>query len=236
MNGTDSANGAVNWHDTIAEAFDGKYSRSPRFIERLAVWRDLITNHVSPGDLVLDAGCGSGVFSFEAATRGASVLGIDGSAEMIAIARRRQSELGDANIDFRVGRIEQLRTWPAASYDVVMASSVIEYMPNLAGEIASFSRLLKPDGRLIVSVPNAASLYRIAERAVYRLVGRPRYYTHVRSIAKPNEFTTIMAGAGLEAIDLVFYADPPIPPAAARMMGSGVIRKTLFVAVGRKAG
>lgn len=236
MDPTYSANGAVAWHDSIADAFDGRYSRSPRFIERLAVWRDLIAHYVSPGDRVLDAGCGSGVFSFEVAARGVSVDAIDGSAEMIAIARRRQAELGATSIEFRVGLIEELRTWPAAGFDVVMASSVIEYLPDLASEIASFSRLLKPGGHLMVSVPNAASLYRRAERALYGLIGRPRYYAHVRSIATPSGFTSIMAGAGLETLDLRFYADPPIPLTAARMMGSGAARKTLFVAVGRKAG
>lgn len=61
-----------------------------------------------PGDLtaarLLDAGCGTGALSFEAARRGADVIAVDISASLIDIAcERTPSDLPDGAIDFRVG-------------------------------------------------------------------------------------------------------------------------------------
>lgn len=61
-----------------------------------------------PGDMgatrLLDAGCGTGALSFEAARRGADVIAVDISASLIDIAcERLPSDLPDGAVDFRVG-------------------------------------------------------------------------------------------------------------------------------------
>ena len=56
------------------------------------------------GSLLLDAGCGTGALSFEAALRGARVIAVDVSASLINIARERTpSQLPVGAIDYRVG-------------------------------------------------------------------------------------------------------------------------------------
>ncbi|URW74458.1 methyltransferase domain-containing protein [Sphingomonas donggukensis] len=230
MNTTD----AVDWHTSIAEDFAAGYDRSPRFRERLAVWRGLIARHVHGGDRVLDAGCGAGTFSFEAADRGARVEGIDGSPAMIALCRKRAAASPQADVRFDVALLETLSTRPAGSVDVVMSSSVLEYLPDLEGEVARLARLLPVGGRLLLSLPNAASRYRRIERLAFRLTRRPRYYAHVRSLATEAEMRDIFARCGLEMIETTDYAVPPGPAWLRRALGLDRGGQMLLVAVGRR--
>jgi 2-polyprenyl-6-hydroxyphenyl methylase/3-demethylubiquinone-9 3-methyltransferase len=224
---------AVDWHESIAESFQAGYDHSPRFRERLTLWRDLIARHVAPGDHVLDAGCGAGTFSFEAARVGALVTAIDGSAAMVTLARKRQQELGLANIAFDVALLDSLSARPAGAFDVVLSSSVLEYLPDLAGEVARLVRLLKPGGRLILSMPNSESLYRKAERVAFGLTGRPGYFAHVKSMANASELAALYRALGVEPVEHHFYAAPPGDAVLARL---GAHRsKTLLVMVGRRA-
>lgn len=223
---------AVDWHESIAESFQAGYDHSPRFRERLALWRNLIGRHVAAGDRVLDAGCGAGTFSFEAARVGASVTAIDGSAAMIALAQKRQQELGLTDIAFDVALLDSLSDWPAGEFDVVLSSSVLEYLPDLAGEVARLVRLLKPGGRLILSMPNSESLYRKAERIAFGLTGRPRYFAHVQSMASADELAALYRRQGVAPVEHHFYAAPPGDRLLAQL---GANRsKTLVVMVGQR--
>lgn len=223
---------AVDWHESIAESFQAGYDRSPRFRERLMLWRDLIARHVRPGDRVLDAGCGAGTFSFEAARVGASVEAIDGSAAMIDLARKRQRELGLADIGFDVALLDSLSARAEGEFDVVLSSSVLEYLPDLSTEVARLVRLLKPGGRLILSMPNRDSLYRKAEQVAFSLVGRPSYFAHVKSMTTEGELTALYRDLSLQPVERHFYAAPPGDGVLARL---GDHRsKTLLVMVGQR--
>lgn len=232
---TQSATGgnAVDWHESIADSFARGYDRSPRFRERLAVWRDLIARHIVPGSHVLDAGCGAGTFSFELARHGARVTAFDGSPAMIELCERRSAAEGQPDIAFSVALLESVSAHPAQSYDAVISSSVLEYLPDLDAEIARLARVLKPGGHLIVSMPNRQSLYRRIERIAYRLTGRPRYYAHVRSVITADELAATLHRHGLAAIETRYFADPPIG-LVARLSGGDPTSKTLFATVARK--
>ena len=72
----DGSETAISWHDSIAPAFRDGYVRSRGFRDRLRAWGNLIERYARPGDQVLDAGCGAGTLSFEAARIAAHVDGI----------------------------------------------------------------------------------------------------------------------------------------------------------------
>jgi len=56
------------------------------------------------GKRILDAGCGAGNFAFEAAQRGANVLGIDLSPTLVQLARDRMPDFsGEGSVEFYVG-------------------------------------------------------------------------------------------------------------------------------------
>jgi GrpB-like predicted nucleotidyltransferase (UPF0157 family)/ubiquinone/menaquinone biosynthesis C-methylase UbiE len=100
------------------------------------------------GKRVLDAGCAAGHLSALLAGRGADVLGVDASAGMVAVARRK---FGD------VARFEQADiTGPLdvedGSIDVITASLVLHYLKDWGPALAEFRRVLKPGGVLVFSV------------------------------------------------------------------------------------
>ncbi|HET6822248.1 MAG TPA: methyltransferase domain-containing protein [Anaerolineales bacterium] len=108
---------------------------------------------ISPGDSVLDVGCGTGEVTLLAKTRAkaGSVYGIDPAPEMIAVARKKAARKG-LEIDFRMGVIEALPL-PNSSMDVVTSSLMMHHLPeNLKVRgLAEIYRVLKPSGRLLIA-------------------------------------------------------------------------------------
>ena len=98
---------------TAADAWARLTSDRPvsRIRATVRAGRDRMRAHLLdtlPADLrgcrVLDAGCGTGAFSVEAARRGAHVVGVDLSSSLVEIARERlPSDLGDGRIELHVG-------------------------------------------------------------------------------------------------------------------------------------
>lgn len=230
-----SIGNAVDWHDSIADRFDDGYRRSSAFKERAELWQTKIDRYVPQGGVVLDAGCGSGVFSFMAAGRAGHVDAIDGSAQMIAIARREQRQLGLTNIDFTEAMLDEVSERPASHYDAILSSSVLEYVENMPDVLGQFSRTLKPGGILIISMPNALSLYRKVERIAFQMTGRPRYYGHVHHVVTTGKMVDNLQNVGFELVEEpTFFADPPLPAILAAATGSARRRKSLFLIVARR--
>ena len=100
------------------------------------------------GRQILDAGCGSGPLFAALRDRGAVVTGFDKSAGMVELARRR---LGD-DADLRVAELGRPLPFPDDAFDDVTASLVLHYLEDWGPALAELRRVLKPGGRLIVSV------------------------------------------------------------------------------------
>ena len=229
------ASDAVDWHDQIADDFSQGYDRSPRFQERFLIWQALIVAHVHQGDRELDAGCGAGTFSFEAARYAGQIDAIDGSPRMIALCRARQAASGTDNIAFETGLLESISSRPHGAYDVVLCSSVLEYLPDLRAELTRLIDALKPGGRLIFSLPNAQARYRKLEAAAFRLTGKPRYFAFVRQVVSADHAGKLLESLGCAVIATRYFADPPVPAAILPLFGSGPKGKTLFVMVAVKS-
>jgi len=231
---SDGAETAISWHDSIAPAFRDGYVRSRGFRDRLRSWGALIDRYARPGDRVIDAGCGAGTLSFEAARIATHVDGIDGSERMIELARAEAAERGIGNVSFDVALFETLSA-RAGQYDLALCSSVLEYLPDLRAEIARLAATLRPGGRLILSLPNGHSGYRRFEALAWRLTGRPRYYRHVRHVPPATDVGAMLKGLGFEILETVYYADPPLPDFINRLAGAERRRKTMFAMVAARA-
>jgi SAM-dependent methyltransferase len=100
------------------------------------------------GRRILDAGCGSGPLSAALRDRGAIVTGFDSSAGMLELARRRLG--GDA--DLHLADLGRPLPFTDGAFDDVVASLVLHYLEDWTAPLAELRRVLKPGGRLIVSV------------------------------------------------------------------------------------
>lgn len=100
------------------------------------------------GRRVLDAGCGSAPLTAQLRARGALVSGFDASAAMVDLARQR---LGH-DADVRVADLAAPLPYADGEFDDVVASLVLHYLEDWTGPLAELRRVLKPGGRLLVSV------------------------------------------------------------------------------------
>ncbi len=114
-------------------------SRHARFLSR----------GLRPAARVLDVGCGRGVFLEALLDRGFEVHGFETSESATRGA--------DPRARFRIASNLASADYAPASFDEVIIWHVLEHLVDPAGTLAEIRRLLRPDGRLVVAVPNFSS-------------------------------------------------------------------------------
>jgi SAM-dependent methyltransferase len=154
---------------------------------------------VRPGMNVLDLGCGEGRHAFEAFRRGASVVAVDWGSDEVTTTRQWLQAIraaGEAPVGARAEVVRGDLTalpFPDASVDRVIASEVLEHVPDDAAAIAEIARVVKPGGRVAITVPRYGP-----ERICWAL--SDEYHAneggHVR-IYRADVLRTRLAAAGL---------------------------------------
>jgi ubiquinone/menaquinone biosynthesis C-methylase UbiE len=119
----------------------------------LGVGRPVRHAHLSPGETVLDLGCGAGIDTLLAARavgpRG-RVIGLDMTPEMIERTRRHASLAGLGQVEALEGLIEEIPL-PDASVDVVISNGVLNLSTRKSRVLAETVRVLKPGGRVSIT-------------------------------------------------------------------------------------
>lgn len=149
------------------------------------------------GERIVDLGCGSGQLTAEIAARGASVIGIDRSEEMIAQARANFSE-----IDFRIADATTFEIDGEA--DAVFSNAALHWIKDARGAIDRVWRALKPGGRFVLEMGgkgNAGSVVR-AVREVAGEVELPWYYPTVA------EYAALLEARGFEPRMMTLFDRP----------------------------
>jgi SAM-dependent methyltransferase len=114
---------------------------------------------IGPGTKVIDVGCGAGRHTFEAYRRGADVTGFDQNAQdlndvdEILQAMKEQGEVPpSAKAEAVKGDALDL-PYADGTFDCVIASEILEHVPQDTEAIAELVRVLKPGGKLAITVP-----------------------------------------------------------------------------------
>ncbi|MBI4287219.1 MAG: class I SAM-dependent methyltransferase [Chloroflexi bacterium] len=129
------------------------------------------------GKRILDIGCGDGIFDIEMARRGAQVEGLDVSDSALERARWRVKQLGlQSRINFTRGDATKL-PYKDSSFDIVVSNCVLEHIAGDDLVLKESSRLLKPSGRVIITVPREFENWdRIPARFVKALLSSPNWF------------------------------------------------------------
>lgn len=153
------ANGAKAWTDK-------GYFRAKEQQEKIFQWLDLHNYLPQPGAPALEMGCGNGAMATQfLAERGYSVWGVDFSETAIQWAVRRFRQAG-LSAHFLVGNVCRISQCKDSMFELIIDGSCLHCLINDDRPLffAEAKRLLKPDGRLVIS----------------SMCGSPRYSDDIR--------------------------------------------------------
>jgi len=139
----------------------------------------LINNEQEKGSL-LDIGCGTGDFLYAAKNNGWKVTGIEPNE-----AARSKANSKTDNTVYDTSELEKLQ---ADSFDVITLWHVLEHLPNLENQIQVFKKLLKPNGTLIIAVPNHNSFDANHYKEFWAAWDVPRHLWHFSQTSIKNLF------------------------------------------------
>jgi SAM-dependent methyltransferase len=128
---------------SIAPPYWSKYFE-PYF---LPMYREVLDQLLlSKDDVLLDAGCGSGLFTHMAAKTGAYVMGVDAAPGLLEIARERNPKSSFLE--------EDLEALPFGdeSFDVVVGFNSFQYAGSFENALLEAKRVLKNNGRLVIAI------------------------------------------------------------------------------------
>lgn len=163
---------------------------------------------MSPGQRILDLGCGTGALTAELAKNGANVLGIDNSAEKIVKARFSHPELMFAEID-------ALELPYNEEFDTVFSNSVFHWIPNVDRLLAEIRRALKPGGKLVCEFGAASNIATMRQAFAAACARRGREYRERFYCPTPDEFFDRLKAAGFEPERVLeFDRQTPLPGGA----------------------
>lgn len=213
----------VDDYDSFAEAYSAETENSlvNAYYERpamLALAGDVV------GRRILDAGCGAGPLSSAFRDRGAIVTGIDASAGMLALARRR---LGD-DVALHTGDLRDRLPFEDAAFDDVVASLVLHYLQDWSPTLAELRRVFTPGGRLIASVDHPFKAYTIQDpRPDYFATTNYTFHWTINGQSVPMMFWRKSLRAMTEAFTTAGFrlsaiSEPHPDPAARELFPDGV--------------
>jgi len=133
----------------------------------------LINSFKTEAKNLLDVGCGTGDFLLVCKKNGWKVTGVEPNSKAKNIAEKKFSETSVSEI---YSEINQLKT--EKQFDVITLWHVLEHVPNLEAYISTLKKLLKPNGVLIVAVPNYKSYDANYYKQFWAAFDVPRHLWH----------------------------------------------------------
>ena len=125
------------------------------------------------GRRVLDVATGTGAVAIEAARRGASVVGIDLTDELVEIARRRADDTG-VDVRFVIGDFDELDGQVSSDpFDVITSSFGVIFSPDPSATLSGLGRLLASGGVIGVAGWDPAGVFIPSQSLIELFPERP---------------------------------------------------------------
>ncbi len=121
--------------------------------QALGVGNPIRAAGLTPGEVVIDLGCGGGIDTILAAHAvgpGGKAIGLDMLPEMLEVASRHAAEAGVTNVEWLLGRLEEIPL-PDDSVDVVISNGVVNLSPRKSRVFAEIHRILREGGRFVAA-------------------------------------------------------------------------------------
>ncbi len=176
------------------------YRKHAGFVSELAI---PVVDLLAPkaGERILDLGCGDGILGLEIAQRGADVLGVDLSEEMVSKARAnglKAEVMSVTDLPFR------------AEFDAVFSNAMLHWVrePELA--VANIARALKPGGRFVAEFGGAGNVHHIVEAMRTVFARHPEFgvFDDFWYFPTPEEYAEILERHGLDVTSIKLIPRP----------------------------
>jgi SAM-dependent methyltransferase len=180
------------------------------------VWRDFLGRGlVSPGDDVLEIGCGTGKPTADLARLVAPgrVLGVDLSAQMLERGRTRAAADGLTNVEF-LQADAQVHPFEEAAFDVAVSSFGVMFFNDQVAAFSNIGRALRPGGRLAVMawqglarnewVRGLREALAVGRDLPQPQPGQPGPF----GLADPDHVRRVMAAAGFDDVEVESIEKP----------------------------
>lgn len=163
------------------------------FLQYLIKW-----SSTKRSGLFLEAGAGSGRFSYQLSIRGCEIVALDLSRDSISLLRK----LKEMNRGFLHVIRADIAHMPFRDFvfDVVYSEGVVEHFQDASCVLTEMARVLQRRGVLIFGVPNVFSFHTIARFAATKLLGG-WFYGFERSFSK-GEVESSLCRLGLESVEV----------------------------------
>ena len=178
---------------TQAQEWNERYERRT-YRERLEVVRQIVRRELDHRGKkreaieLLDFGCGSGVLLKDLQKQRIRLTGVDTSRPMIEKARW---QLGADSTHVQLEWLQNSSgegAYEARSYDIVVCTSVLEFVPEMERLLEKICSRVRAGGILLISVPNRRSWLRKIEKFIYRHPHEFRFLPRLEHLVHPNSY------------------------------------------------
>lgn len=182
------------------------YAENGRFVADLAGGVFELLN-ARQGERILDLGCGDGALTKRLVEAGASVVGVDSSADMIAAAKA----LG---LDARLMPAESLPF--VSEFDAVFSNAALHWMHDQSAVLAGVARALKAGGRFVAEMGGHGNIaaIEVALRAVFARNGLQPETLETNYFPTPQAYAALLVQHGFRVEQIGLIPRPTALPSS----------------------